>query len=102
MTAFEPLLRSLEVDLTPSSCTECYYLELAGEARLGDHIAVRSVVNNKPDVIWHHGIFINPRRIVHMHPSNNISSVTMREFVAFTVEVGWGGGTCRPCSHHQL
>jgi len=85
MQTIQPLLRSLEVDLTPINCTECDVLELVAMARRGDHIAVRSVNKNKPDVIWHHGIFINFRKIIHMHPDGNISAVAIQAFVRHAV-----------------
>ena len=86
MQAVQPLLRSLDVDLTPENCTECSVFTVAALAKCGDHIAVRAVSNSKPDVIWHHGIFIDANTIVHMHPNNNISSITIDKFMAHTIQ----------------
>lgn len=80
LQAIQPFMRALEMDLSPTSKTECGPYDLAGIAQPGDHIAVRSVTKGTTDVIWHHGIYMGNSQVVHMHPSGNISGVGLSEF----------------------
>ena len=86
LNLLQPLLRALGVDLTPASCTECSIFDLTSTARPGDHVAVRSVVLEIPDVIWHHGIYLGNSYLAHMHPVGNISRVTMDRFMARVID----------------
>lgn len=82
MLAFQTVLRSLELDLTPSRFVGHGLYTILYHARPGDHIAVRSVVKGKTDAIWHHGVFVGGDILVHMHPDGNISRVQYDKFMA--------------------
>ena len=75
-------LRVLDVDLTPDNAKPYGVYTWASKARVGDHIAIRCVTQGKQDVAWHHGIFIGNDYLVHMHPTGNISKVTIDDFMA--------------------
>jgi hypothetical protein len=75
-------------DLVPTSKTECGKYDISGIAKPGDHIAVRTVYYNKPDVIWHHGIYMGDCRVVYMHPiTGNISNVRLSEFAVLQLHL---------------
>ncbi len=78
----QSLLRGWGVDLTPQRLQPCSVYSLTKKARPGDHIAVRSVVKDKQDVIWHHGVYVGDDHVVHMHPDGNISKVPIDDFMA--------------------
>lgn len=80
--SYQAVLRCLELDLTPSGFDEHGPYAVLAHARPGDHVAVRSVVKGKADVIWHHGIYVGDGCIVHMHPKNDISKVHFNDFMA--------------------
>ena len=80
-SSLQVFLRTLDVDLTPSSFKSYGPYGLLGKVRVGDHVVVRSVTDGQPDVAWHHGIYVGDENLVHMHPEGNISKVPYEGFM---------------------
>lgn len=82
--------RALDVDLTPSAYKAYGPYTVLRNVRVGDHVVVRSVTNEKKDVAWHHGIYVggDNDNLIHMHPVGNISKVPFDKFMGNILSEG--------------